>query len=348
MKKLAGRLTTVERAVSSLPAEGGVVVAVSGGADSIALLRAVVGTERGVVAAHLNHQLRGAASDADEAFVAALCDRLKAEGCTRLAFRSERLDVARRAREAGANLESEARRLRYAWLRQVAQESGCGLVVTGHSADDQAETVLHRLLRGTGLAGLRGIARRRPLGDGVELVRPLLSVTRADILEYLAQQGQDYRTDASNADCRFTRNRIRHELLPLLARDYNPAVARTLGRLAEQAVGAAAVIAEAAAQLLKVAERPRAGPLVILDSSALVGVSPYLLTEVFRCVWDREGWPAGEMNGAAWKRLIAVVQGEVHAVDLPGGVRAERRERVVQMAKRSFSDASEKRSETAV
>src|SRR5262249_25956730 len=161
-------------------------------------------------------------SDNDEVFVAALCTRLVAEGAT-LDCRSNRIDVASLARERGANLESVAREARYGWLAEVAREAGAGWVATGHTADDQAETVLHRLRRGTGLRGLCGIPVRRPLAPGIEVVRPLLRVTRAQVLNYLRALGQDFREDRSNSDPRFTRNRIRHELLPLLAEHYNPA-----------------------------------------------------------------------------------------------------------------------------
>src|SRR5262249_54909010 len=133
------------------------------------------------------------------------------------------------------NREAHARRQRYDWLTKVAAESGIPWIATGHTADDQAETVLFRLLRGTGLDGLRGIAPIRALAGEVRVVRPLLSATRQDVLDYLAGLGQDYRTDESNADRRFTRNRIRHELLPLLARAYNPRVREVLCRLASQA-----------------------------------------------------------------------------------------------------------------
>src|SRR5206468_2111324 len=160
-----------------------------------------------------NHGLRGAASDADEEFVRELVGRPAAT--SRLSFKLRRV-AAEEQREAG-NLEARGRRLRYDWLANLAEACGIPWVATGHTADDQAETVLFRLLRGTGLDGLRGIASCRILTTNVSVIRPLLSVTRVGVLDYLAGVGQDYRTDESNADRRFTRNRIRHELLPLLA-----------------------------------------------------------------------------------------------------------------------------------
>src|SRR5207253_9701726 len=132
-----------------------------------------------------------------------------------LALRCDRIDV--RSTAGTDNLEATARRVRYDWLSGVARVTGCSWVATGHTADDQAETVLHRLLRGTGLQGLRGIASRRPLAEGVEVVRPLLDVTRTEVLTFLQAEHQPARQERSNADLRFTRNRIRHGLLPHLA-----------------------------------------------------------------------------------------------------------------------------------
>jgi tRNA(Ile)-lysidine synthase len=206
----------VRRCLEELPAGKG-VVAVSGGPDSVALLRSLLlETDRPLVVAHLNHQLRGEDSDGDEEFVRCLCEQWVTIGAN-LVCRTERCDV--RGLAGGDNLESTGRRLRYQWFAQVARESGASWVATGHTADDQVETVLHRLVRGTGLRGLTGIRRRRDLESGILLVRPLLTVRRTDVLAFLGELGQRYRDDASNLDPRFTRNRLRHELLPLLARE---------------------------------------------------------------------------------------------------------------------------------
>jgi tRNA(Ile)-lysidine synthase len=326
------------------------VLAVSGGPDSVALLRALVAlrTRRAapLVLAHLNHQLRGPASDADEAFVRTVYGRLAAEGAEALELRCERLDVAAKAREQGANLEAVARQARYDWLTAVAQETGAARVATGHTADDQAETVLHRLLRGTGLSGLRGIALRRRLAHGIDLIRPLLRATRAQVLDYLRAEGQPYCEDQSNSDLDYTRNRLRHELLPHLAEHYNPAVRSVLVRLAEHAEEVCAELEERACSLLAAAERPRAGSRLVFDRAILTAAPRPVLREALRLVWDREGWPLGEMSRAHWNRLLALAAGEARALELPGGVRAWCRERVVQLglftfrAKRKQSRAS--------
>jgi tRNA(Ile)-lysidine synthase len=312
----------------------GMVVAVSGGPDSVALLRVLAALQSDsamgvLVIAHLNHQLRGPESDADEAFVRDLHVALSAAGSRGLELCCERIDMAAQAK--GDNLESVARRIRYQWLADMARARGLGLIATGHTADDQAETVLHRLLRGTGVQGLRGIAVRRVLTPDVAVVRPLLTATRAEVHAYLDAEGQSYRVDASNADLRYTRNRIRHELLPLLAQHYNPAVARVLCRLAEQAEAIWRDTEPAARQLLERAELPRADRLVIFARNRLAAAPRNLVREALRLVWEREGWPMGGMNFDHWDRLAAVAFGEVAAVDLPGGIGARCRANVVQL-----------------
>jgi tRNA(Ile)-lysidine synthase len=319
-------------------ATSGVVVAVSGGADSVALVRALdaAGDPRvplPLVLAHLNHQLRGHDSDADEEFVVALHAQLAAAGRSNVTLCRTRRDIAAQARAERANLEALARRERYRWLAETARIHGMKYVATGHTANDQAETVLHRLLRGTGLRGLRGIATRRDLEPGLTLIRPLLAATRADILAYLHELGQPYREDATNRDPRYTRNRIRHELLPLLAQQYNPAIVRVLASLAEQAEETYRIEETAALALLAAAELPRAGELLIFDLHHLRTAPRHRVREMFRLVWLRENWPLGGMDRAAWERLARVVFEDRAAVDLPGGLHARRRERVMQVGR---------------
>jgi tRNA(Ile)-lysidine synthase len=315
------------------------VVAVSGGPDSVALLLALVELRPSapglLVVAHLNHQLRGAESVADEVFVRDLHARLVAAGAAGLELRCERIDVAGLARAAGANLEATARRARYDWLARIAEETGCCWVATGHTADDQAETVLHRLLRGTGLRGLRGIAPRRSLRPAVEVIRPLLAVTRGEVLAYLHAEGQDWCRDSSNLDPAYTRNRIRHELLPHLAERYNPAIVAVLARLAGQAAEEYALLEEQARALLAAAELPRAGALLVFDRRRLTGAPRPLLREALRLAWEREGWPLGAMGFAEWERLAAVACGATPASDLPGGIHARCRDGVLQLGPRS-------------
>jgi tRNA(Ile)-lysidine synthase len=332
-------LPKVEECLSSIELEcKPLVVAVSGGPDSVALLHALVTLRLAkapatcsLVIAHLNHQLRGLDSDGDERFMHELHEAFRSRGIAGLQLRCERADVGTQARQSRDNLESAGRRIRYDWLADVARSVNAPFVATGHTADDQAETVLHHFLRGTGLRGLRGIAPRRRLAPGIEVIRPLLRATRAEVLAYLDAQGQAYRQDASNADRKFMRNRIRHELLPYLKQDFNPAIATVLGRLSAQAGQAYQAQQVKVRKLLAEAERPRAGTLLVFAAPRFVGVPRQLVREVFRLVWMREGWPLGGMGFREWDRLAAVAAGEMTSVDLPGAIRARRYQHVVQV-----------------
>lgn len=204
-------------------------VAVSGGADSVALLYCLLelapAQQWKLTILHLDHCLRGAESAHDAAFVRDLARRLG------LPCESGRVEVARLAGESRDNLEQAARRARYEFLGGFIDSGKVRRVALGHTLSDQAETVLFRFLRGAGTAGLAGI---RPVTrDG--FVRPLLAVTRPEIERYLHQRGIEWREDSSNRDTRFARNRIRHQLLPQLRREWNPALPETLARMARVA-----------------------------------------------------------------------------------------------------------------
>jgi tRNA(Ile)-lysidine synthase len=315
------------------------VVAISGGPDSVALLHVLVTLQREqpgniLVIAHLNHTLRGEESDADETFVRSLYHRLAAAGHSDLRFRSDREDVATYAHKNQLNLENAGREVRYRWLEAVARDEGASTIATGHTADDQAETVLHHILRGTGLRGLRGIAAKRELAPGIHLIRPMLMVPRKRVLEFLQFQGEAFREDSSNLDLSFTRNRIRHELLPFLDQNYNPAIAQVLARLAAEAVPLVERGDEDAARLLAAAELPRARNLVILDRAVLSAAGPERIRQAVRRVWSREGWSLGDMTFEHWDRLASAVFGKVPALEFPGGIRACFRQRVVQLGPR--------------
>ena len=208
--------------------DGPVGVAVSGGPDSVALLhvlRDLFGA-RPFAVLHVNHCLRGADSDSDEEFVRRLAASL---GC---GFHVRRCDLSPAAKGGRGNLEQEGRRCRYGFFREVVAAGTCAVVATGHTRSDQAETVLFRLLRGAAGAGLSGIW---PVHEG-RVVRPMLDVSRAEVLEYLRGGGIAWREDASNASQVFARNRLRHELLPALRRDWNPGVETALANTADWAV----------------------------------------------------------------------------------------------------------------
>ncbi|HEY0794980.1 MAG TPA: tRNA lysidine(34) synthetase TilS [Acidisarcina sp.] len=217
-------------------------VAVSGGADSVALLRALL-TERtrpGLVlsVAHVHHGIRGAEADEDAAFVEELAGQFS------LPFYLKRVDVPGAAKASGKTVEEAARHLRYSWFWELIDGGAVDAVATAHTLDDQAETVLHRLLRGAWTEGLGGIYPiiRRSRGNGAktassgeggagELLRPFLEVRRVEIEAWLLSIDQPWREDSSNSSQAYTRNRVRHSLLPELTR-FNPKVAGQLSQVA--------------------------------------------------------------------------------------------------------------------
>jgi tRNA(Ile)-lysidine synthase len=207
-----------------------VAAAVSGGADSVALLRVLFAlrNELGIVlsVAHFHHGIRGPEADLDRQFVRDLAARLELE------FHSSAANVPAHAQAQKLSLETAARELRYAWLEELVRENKADRVATAHTLDDQAETVLMRILRGAASRGLAGIF---PEQRDKNLVRPLLAITRSEVEAYLVALKQPWREDSTNRDLSHTRNRIRHQLLPVLEREFNAGVKQTLADLAEVA-----------------------------------------------------------------------------------------------------------------
>lgn len=316
-----------------------VVVGVSGGPDSLALLHALhrVAGQAGatdaphlaLTVAHFDHGIRGAEARAHErATVAGQAERLA------LPFVAGAADVPAVAAREGRSLEEAARRCRYRFLGEVARAVGADLVAVGHTATDQAETVLLRILRGTGVAGLRAMAERDgwPLGgDGPDLIRPLLAVTREQTTAYCAALALPVQHDPENESPRYRRNRVRRELMPLL-RTFNPAVVEALNRLATSAREAWAVVDAAAEQgWATVTVEGRQVRLTVATMRALPrGVQAAVLR---RAVAHARGEvvPPRRVHVEALLRLVERGTG---SVSLPGGLcaRVERGEVVVTPA----------------
>ena len=207
-------------------------IAVSGGADSVALLRAMLELreELGVVLSvvHFNHGIRGAEGDADAEFVAKLARENKAQ------LHQASGDVPFYADKWKLSTEAAARRLRYDLFKAVITAGGADKIATAHTRDDQAETVLMRMLRGAGTRGQAGIHPVLKLDKGA-IIRPMLEISRVEVEAYLKSLGQHWREDSTNKDVAYSRNRVRHELLPILERDYNPNIREVLSEAAEVA-----------------------------------------------------------------------------------------------------------------
>lgn len=316
-----------ESARRLIPHRAGVVCAVSGGADSVAMLHGLVRVSEihdcgwRLVVAHLDHQLRPTSAD-DAEFVGRLADELK------VPFVQESLDVRGAAETTGQSIETAARELRYSFLRRVAESQSASIVSVAHHADDQAETVLHRILRGAGLAGLGGMPKQRALGDGVTLVRPMLGFWKRDVVAYCEAAGLAFREDATNHDPEAaTRNRIRHVLIPLIEGAINPQVGKALVQLAEQAARAQEVIrSEAADALEDCATRSIEGEWA-LDVTSLSNLPRAVRTEVLRLAIERSG---AAMQSIGFERIEAAADlidgdGKSRRVEMAGGVTIERR-----------------------
>lgn len=294
--------------------------------------------------AHFNHGLRGDQSDADEAFVARLCghldlpceigraqQRVSDEGTLSSGPGNVGPSVAPSYSESPPETsEADAREWRYHFLRQTAASVGARFVVTAHTADDQAETVLHRVLRGTGIAGLAGIRRYRQLIPGVAIVRPMLSFRRVELIEYLDAIEQGHQEDSTNADLRFTRNRIRHELLPQVADHYNPNVVDALTRLGAMAGDVQALVDELVARMAERNIIKAEVDAVTIDCHSLRLERGFLVRQLLISIWSDHAWPRQAMGYDKWDQLeelatAAESTGPDAKITLPGNIIAERK-----------------------
>ncbi len=304
----SARPTTVDKSL---------LIGVSGGADSVALLRGACWLREELhispIAVHVNHQLRGAESDQDAEWVRELCQQLHVPSEIVV------IDVAKLAAIQSIGIEEAARDARYDALRETAERLSVPVVALAHNADDQIETALHHLLRGTGLAGLKGMPSSRSLSDRVHIIRPLLSIRRAEIEQFLLSLGQCFRSDSSNLDTSLTRNFLRHELLPLLEQRLNPQVREHLLRLTQQAGEWHDILQQQAARLLDAALLNETSPIVRLRCEPFADQPRPLVREAFVVLWTRLAWPRKAMTFAHWNALAEMAQnGGTKSLNLPG------------------------------
>jgi tRNA(Ile)-lysidine synthase len=309
-----------------------VAVAVSGGGDSVALtliladLQARSGaTVCGLI--HVNHQLRGAASDGDEAFCRALAARLD------LPIEVARVDVAAEARRRRSSIEVAARAVRYAFFADAAARHGATIVATGHTLDDQAETVLLRLLRGAGTRGISGIRPRRGA-----IVRPLIDTPRAMLRAFLESRGESWREDATNEDVSIARNRLRHTVLPAVT-SFAPAAVRALARVADVAAADESLLETLAIEKEPALVLSTGESRIALDVAKLAAAPPALSMRVIRRSVERVGAkPLGARHLDAIRRLV-VSERSRGSLDLPG-LRADKQDAILALSARSGSSGT--------
>lgn len=323
-----------------------VVVGVSGGADSVALVHLLheIATQNShpgtLVVAHYNHRLRGDESERDEAFVCELAARLKIECMVERAIPIKRAGPSQvdgetvAARESFFSESEETwRDQRYAFLSRVANRVGARYVALAHHSDDRLETIMHHLLRGTGISGLASLKPFRNLGEEVVMARPLLHADRATIREYLAQSGLLFREDQSNFNNRFTRNRIRNQLLPFLSELGFVQHRAALLRLADQAHEMDEWLDRLVDEVYDQIVSPQ-GDGASLCCGRMNELARPVQRHLLARLWYRKGWPMGAMNAQAWNRLLAMISGIANdqGGHLPGGIMVKRMGEQLQFA----------------
>jgi tRNA(Ile)-lysidine synthase len=344
---LAQQLLEHMRKQGWLRAGDRVGVGVSGGADSVALLDLLVGPREksGVQlhVVHFNHQLRGRASDADEKFVARLAAKYD------LPFLVAREDVAAKAKRERANLEDAARRARYGYFERLVREGKVERIAIAHTADDQAETVLAHILRGTGLAGLGGI---HPEAEHV--FRPLLQFRRAELRAYLRAKHRDWREDATNRDMKRMRARIRQTLLPLLEKKFQPAVVEHLCQLAALAREDEAWLEASAEMQVSALTKNENGEIVVCISDLLGQLGNRkrgaaelqglraMSTRIVRRIVASLKPRAGQLSAVHVAGVLRLAEQSVSgkSLDLPGGVEVRRERGVLRFRCRETGTAS--------
>lgn len=291
----------------------GVLVAVSGGADSMALFRFFVQFldekeenfgnlfKHKLGVGHVNHRLRGEESDVDALFVRNLTKQFGFD------YFEHEISHDEWVKDESGSREAAARRIRYDFLSQTAKRLGFRYVATAHTADDQAETVLHRITRGTGIVGLAGIRPFRQLDPAITLIRPFLKIRRHEILDYLEHLNQVFRTDSSNHENDYTRNRIRNIILPLLRRYLNPKVDDSIRRLADLAGETEETLDDFFNYVFEKIVFEDSMNSIVLNIVELQLLRPATIREIFVRIWRRKSWPLRKMGFEDWTNLTDFV-----------------------------------------
>ncbi len=294
------------------------VVGVSGGADSLALADCLADLGYPVIVAHFDHRLRPE-SQADLAFVQGYA---RTKG---LSFVSADGDVSLFAGEHGLSIEEAARQMRYAFLFRTAREQAAQALAVGHTADDQVETVLMHLLRGAGLDGLKGMSYRgfiESFDRDIPLVRPLLGTWRVETEAWCRSHDQDYRVDVTNADTAYARNRLRHEIIPLLE-DYNPQARAHIHRMASHLAGDQRLLVQVTEKSFLSCLQAGGEGYLVFDRKLMAALDPALSARVIRLAAFRLVKELRDFDADAVDRILAAIiqSQDSWQTDLPGGLR---------------------------
>lgn len=314
----------------------GMLLAVSGGSDSMALLHAMIQIRHqlgvtGIEVAHLNHGLRGSSSDDDAAFVRAVCHDHQ------LPCHIETLapEVLRNA--SRGSLEEAARTTRYRFLQGVALQRNLANIATAHHRDDQIETILFSLLRGTGLRGLHGISATRQLTQGIRLIRPMLSISKESLQRWLFENTLGYQLDESNDSGEFARNRIR-KLISALPKKERHILSEKFWELSLQADQTIMVLDEAAAIIHQASVLDTSASLIRLRRTAFLRWPEPLVRHALTVLWSTNHWPLQGMTRKHWLQISQLlIDGSPKRWMFPGGIQLQIRRDIALLTRRSDS-----------
>ncbi|OHB74532.1 MAG: tRNA lysidine(34) synthetase TilS [Planctomycetes bacterium RBG_16_59_8] len=314
-----------------------VIVGVSGGADSVALLHLLSEIneqqEQGwkLVVAHLNHGIRGAEADGDETFVRDLAGELG------LTFISRKVDVRQVREKEKLTIESAGRKERYRFLNECAEKIGAQKVALAHTADDQAETILHRIIRGAGLRGLKGISPIRKISkdQGIFIVRPLIEAERFEIEQFLSERGFSFRVDSSNNDLALTRNRLRHKLIPMIEQEFNPRFKASLVKLGQTAGSSYLLLREIAREIYENIKMLGREGEVCLSVEEFVKTPAALQTLIIDRAIRKVHGSLPQLNFEHYLEVLSLCadQGFSKVVTLPKGLLAKRESYVLKISR---------------
>ncbi len=296
-----------------------ILLAVSGGADSIALLHVMYVLKQKKIfdaelfCAHINHRLRAAEADLDEAFSVEQAAKLN------LPIRTKKVDVYEFARENKLSIETAGRGLRIEGLIEIARANNCDLIATAHQKNDNAETVLDRMFRGTGFRGLAGIWPMRVFAEEVAFIRPLLCATRNEIIEYLQMRNFTWREDHTNVDCSYKRNYIRHKLLPLLQQDFDGSIVEQLYRLSQSSQKFYSLIRSRAEMVLQEIANQTVDSVTLNLKGFLEEPEPVRI-ELVRQSLTAIGSGEGSLTQRHYKRIMRLSEKNISGrkIELPG------------------------------